>query len=54
MVDQLTKADQSDWLAYLSPSVSLIGQLNQLIDHTKLLRTVDELKFSALGKIQYR
>jgi hypothetical protein len=31
----------------LSPPANLIGQFNQLIDRTKLLRKVNELKFSA-------
>jgi hypothetical protein len=40
----------ADWnrpirMAYLSQPASLIGQLNQLIGRTKLLRTVAELKF---------
>jgi hypothetical protein len=34
--------------AYLTFPASLFGQFNKLINRTKLLRTVDELKFSAL------
>jgi hypothetical protein len=40
LVRSLTKTDQSDWLADSTGSVSV----SQLIDRTKQLRTVEELK----------